>query len=113
MAACITATASKMDGENNAAATCDRSSEQLTKNDVNVAQLPPEKLAFLKKIPKLALEQMGFGDLDFEQDEDFLSESSISESDYQLLQQDDFFDLIKEIQQGIKEEKKRKSDSRS
>jgi len=38
-----------------------------------MAQLAPEKLAFLKKIPKLNLVQMGFGDLDFEQQEDFLS----------------------------------------
>ena len=110
MTACITATASKTDSEN-AEVTCDRSSEQVTKNDPKVAQLPPEKLAFLKKIPKLHLEQMGFGDLDFEQAEDFLSESSISEGDFQLLMQDDFFDLVKEIENDILKEKKQKSHS--
>lgn len=37
---------------------------------------------------------MGFGDLDFEQSEDFLSESSFSESDFQFLMKDNFFELI-------------------
>lgn len=37
-----------------------------------------EKLAFLKSIPKVQLEQLGFGDLDIEEKEDdFLSESSV------------------------------------
>jgi len=102
MTACISATASKTEATNNAAPTCgDRSSEQAPKVSINPGELPPEKLAFLKKIPKLHLEQMGFGDLDFEQDEDFLSESSIAEEDFQLLTQDNFFDLMKEVQNDI------------
>jgi hypothetical protein len=40
---------------------------------------------------------MGFGDLDFEKDEDFLSESSFAESDFQLLMNDNFYDVMKEI----------------
>lgn len=48
---------------------------------------------------------MGFGDLQVdEKDEDFLSQSSFSESDFQLLKKDNFFDLIKEIQQDLKKE---------
>jgi len=56
---------------------------------------------------------MGFGDLDFEQQEDFLSESSISDSDFELLMHDNFFDLMIEIQKDIIEEKKHKSNQKS
>ena len=70
-------------------------------NNFKFGQLSPEKLAYLKSIPKIKLEQMGFGDLDYEKEEDFLSESSFAESDFDLLMQDDFFDIMKEIQQDI------------
>jgi hypothetical protein len=50
----------------------------------------------LKNIPKLQLEKLGFGDLDFENDDDsFLSESSISEGDFELLRNDNFFEMVK------------------
>ena len=107
----MTATASKTDAERNLTENYDRSSAQVGKN-TNVAQLPPEKLAFLKKIPKLHLEQMGFGDLDFDQHEDFLSESSISDSDFELLMHDNFFDLMREIQKDIMSEKKHRSNQK-
>ena len=64
-------------------------------------QLSPEKLAYLKSFPKIKLEQMGFGDLDYEKEEDFLSESSFAESDFNLLMQDDFFEIMKDIQSDI------------
>jgi hypothetical protein len=41
---------------------------------------------------------MGFGDLDYEKEEDFLSESSFAESDFNLLMQDDFFEIMKDVQ---------------
>jgi len=44
---------------------------------------------------------MGFGDLDYEKDEDFLSESSFAESDFQLLMNDNFYDVMKEIQEDL------------
>ena len=66
-------------------------------NNFKFGQLSPDKLAYLKSIPKIKLEQMGFGDLDYEKEEDFLSESSFAESDFDLLMQDDFFDIMKEI----------------
>ena len=55
-------------------------------------------MAFIRKIPKIHLEKLGFGDLDFDYDEDnFLSESSITESDFEILMHENFFDLAKEI----------------
>ena len=46
---------------------------------------------------------MGFGDLDFdEEEEEFLSESSISEGDFDLLRKDNFFDLVKQIQEDLR-----------
>tara|TARA_B110001450_G_C17203868_1_gene312557 strand:- start:155 stop:304 length:150 start_codon:yes stop_codon:yes gene_type:complete len=44
---------------------------------------------------------MGFGDLDFEASEDFLSESSFSEGDFQLLMKDNFFEIMQDIQNDI------------
>ena len=67
-------------------------------------ELAPDKKAFLKNIPKLQLEKMGFGDLDFDNDEDnFLSESSISEGDFELLRSDNFYDMVKQIQEDFKD----------
>jgi len=41
---------------------------------------------------------MGFGDLDYDYDENnFLSESSIQESDFDILMHENFFDMVKEI----------------
>ena len=52
----------------------DRSKDQSSAQQIKVAQLPPEKKAFLKSIPNLHIEQMGFGDLQVDdKDEDFLS----------------------------------------
>ena len=60
--------------------------------------LPEDKLAFIRKIPKPHLEKLGFGDLDFDYDgDDFLSESSISEGDFEILMHENFFELAKEI----------------
>ena len=42
----------------------------------------PDQVKYLKSIPKQELQRMGFGDLDFEASEDFLSESSFSEGDF-------------------------------
>lgn len=64
-----------------------------------------EQIKYLKTIPKEELQKLGFGDLDFESAEDFLSESSISESDFQLLRKDNFFELIQEIQNDLANKK--------
>ena len=41
---------------------------------------------------------MGYGDLEVdEKEDDFLSQSSVSENDFQLLMKDDFFEIVKEI----------------
>jgi hypothetical protein len=45
---------------------------------------------------------MGYGDLEVEdKDEDFLSQSCVSETDFQLLMKDNFFDIVKEIQADL------------
>lgn len=66
--------------------------------------LSEDKINFLKKIPKIQLEQMGHGNLIemLDHDEDFLSKSSISDSDFQLLMKDNFFELVKDIQTDLK-----------
>lgn len=47
---------------------------------------------------------MGHGNLIemLDHDEDFLSKSSISDSDFQLLMKDNFFELVKDIQTDLK-----------
>ena len=55
------------------------------------------KIDFLKQIPRDVLIQAGFGDLNLENesdDDEFLSETSVNESDYQVLIQDDFVDVM-------------------
>ena len=44
---------------------------------------------------------MGFGDLDYEKEEDFLSESSFAQSDFELLMNDDFYEIMKDIQADL------------
>ena len=61
----------------------------------------PDQVKYLKSIPKQELQRMGFGDLDFEASEDFLSESSFSEGDFQLLMKDNFFEIMQDIQNDI------------
>ena len=61
-------------------------------------QLPPEKLAYIKSFPKMKLEQLGLGDIELEKSEDFLSESSFAESDFDLLMSENFFEVMKDIQ---------------
>lgn len=51
----------------------------------------------MKQIPRDVLVQAGFGDLnlDNESDEDeFLSQTSVNDSDYQVLLQEDFVDVL-------------------
>ena len=45
----------------------------------------------------MKLEQLGLGDLDVDKEEDFLSESSLAESDFDLLMNDNFFEIMKEV----------------
>ena len=53
----------------------------------------------MKGLPRSQLIKMGFGDLNTcaEEESDFLSESSISESDFQVILKDDFMNLIQDI----------------
>jgi hypothetical protein len=60
-------------------------------------QLPQEKLAFIKTLPKIKLEQLGLGDIELEKSEDYLSESSFAESDFELLVSDDFYEVVKDL----------------
>ena len=46
----------------------------------------------------MKLEQLGCGDLELEKEEDFLSESSLAESDFELLNNDNFFDIVKDVE---------------
>ena len=64
-----------------------------------LGELSEDKLALIKKIPKIQLEQMGYGHLHevINQDEDFLSQSSVFDDDFELLMKDDFFDIVKDI----------------
>lgn len=59
--------------------------------------LSQTKLDFLKQIPRDELVQAGFGDLNLGSDTDedeFLSQTSVNDSDYQVLVQDDFVDVM-------------------
>ena len=50
--------------------------------------LSPTKIEFLKQIPRDNLVQAGFGDLNLENEsdeEEFLSQTSVNDSDYQVL----------------------------
>ena len=51
----------------------------------------------------MQLEQMGYGHLHdvINTDEDFLSKSSVSDHDFELLMKDNFFDIVKEIQEDL------------
>ena len=55
-------------------------------------------MAYIKSFPKIKLEQLGLGDIELEKCEDFLSESSFAESDFDLLMSDNFFDVMKDIE---------------
>ena len=60
----------------------------------------------LKTIPKHQLQEHGLGDLDlnelgYDVTEEFLSESSFSETDFNLLKQDNFFELMEQIQKDV------------
>ena len=66
-------------------------------NDSSVFTLSQSKIDFLKQIPRSVLTQAGFGDLNLENDSDdgeFLSQTSVNDSDYQVLIQDDFVDVM-------------------
>ena len=68
----------------------------------NIGDQIDKKLSTIKTIPKLQLESMGFGNLEVnQQDEDFLSKSSVSETDFQLLMKDNFFEIVKDIQDDL------------
>jgi hypothetical protein len=67
-------------------------------------------LAYIRQFPKIKLEQLGLGDIDVEKSEDFLSESSFAESDFELLMSDNFFDIMKDIQGDFVQEMSPKSD---
>jgi len=56
-------------------------------------------MAFIRGIPKLQLEQMGFGELDVGQEQDFLSESSLSDQDFGVLMKENFFEIASELQE--------------
>lgn len=75
--------------------------EQIKKSASTDTTPTQEQFKYLKSIPKDELQKLGFGDLDFESSEDFLSESSFSESDFQLLRKDNFFELIQDIQNDL------------
>ena len=50
---------------------------------------------------------MGFGNLEVnnQPDEDFLSKSSVSETDFELLMKDNFFEIVKDIQDDLESQK--------
>lgn len=65
-----------------------------------------QQISLLKTIPKHQLQEHGLGDLDlnelgYDVTEEFLSESSFSETDFNLLKQDNFFELMQEIQRDV------------
>ena len=58
-----------------------------------------EGMKCIKALPRSKLIKMGFGDLNtsVEEESDFLSQSSISESDFQVFLKDDFMNLMQDI----------------
>jgi hypothetical protein len=80
--------------------TRDQSAEENDKK--SIGHYDERKLAIIKKIPKIQLNQMGYGDLEcLDKDEDFLSKSSLSDQDFELLMKDDFFDEVKRVQSDL------------
>lgn len=65
-------------------------------------RITQEQQEFLKQIPRDVLNQFGLGDLIDDKDgEDYLSESSVEDADFEVLQGDDFFNMMKTMSASV------------
>jgi hypothetical protein len=72
-------------------------------NENTTVDMDQTKLEFIKRIPKIQIEQLGFGNLNevLSQDDDFLSQSSVSQKDFEILLNDNFFDHVSKLQLNL------------
>lgn len=78
---------------------CNHAEEAEAKKDDATMSKVDEGMKCIKALPRSKLIKMGFGDLNtsVEEESDFLSQSSISESDFQVFLKDDFMNLMQDI----------------
>lgn len=78
---------------------CNHAEEAEAKKDDASMSKVDEGMKCIKALPRSKLIKMGFGDLNtsVEEESDFLSQSSISESDFQVFLKDDFMNLMQDI----------------
>ena len=78
---------------------CNHTEEaEVKKDDANLSKVD-DGMKCIKALPRSKLIKMGFGDLNTstEEESDFLSQSSISESDFHVFLKDDFMNLMQDI----------------
>ena len=74
------------------------SSEVENATPSQLEEMTKEQVDFLKTLPSDLLNQFGLGDLALDANaEDYLSESSVEEADFDMLKGDDFFDMMKNM----------------